>query len=97
MDNYAKRMTVWNLYNTLGMLVREKLVEPEVLYGIVNVDPCFVWSKFKDAIAENRRRYGGKDNFSDFEFLNNELLRIKLSKDPSYRIPETLGSYVPGG
>jgi hypothetical protein len=96
-DNYAKRMTVWKTYNTLGMLVREKLIEPEVLYGIDNVNPCFLWSKFKDVIAENRRRYGGKDNFSDFEFLNNELLRIKLSKDPSYRIPETLGSYVPGG
>ncbi|MCX6653578.1 MAG: hypothetical protein NTY03_00500 [Candidatus Bathyarchaeota archaeon] len=96
MDNYAKRASVWKTYNTLGMLVREKLVEPEVLYRINDVNPCFMWSKFKDIIAENRRRYSGKDTFSDFEFLNNELLRIALIKDPSFRIPETLSKYVPG-
>jgi hypothetical protein len=72
-------------YNTLGMLVREKLVEPEVLYKINNVTPCFMWSKFKDVITENRRRYGGKDIFSDFELLNDEILRVKLSRDPSIR------------
>jgi hypothetical protein len=94
-DNMAKRMTVWSTYNTLGTLIREKLIEPEVLYSIDNVNPCFMWSKFKDIIAENRRRYGGKDNFSDFELLYNEMLRIKLSKDPSYRIPEKLTKYIP--
>ena len=83
LDNYAKRMSVWNTYNTLGMLVRDKLIEPEVLYKINNVIPCFMWSKFKDIIEENRRRYGGEDTLSDFELLNDEILRVKLSIDPS--------------
>jgi len=96
LDNYAKRMSMWNTFNTMGMLVREKLVESEVLYRINNIDPLFMWSKFKDVIAENRRRYGGKDNFSDFELLNDEILRVKLGRDPSFRIPETLTKYVPG-
>ena len=95
MENYAKRMNVWNTYNTLGMLVREKLIEPEAIYGIDNVNPCFVWSKFKDVIREWRKRYGAKDTFSDWEFLNNEILRIALSKDPSFKVPETLMKYVP--
>ena len=95
LDNMAKRMNVWNTYNTLGMLVREKLIDSEVLYGIDNVNPCFVWSKFKDIIPEWRKRYGAKDTFSDWEFLNNEILRIALSKDPSFKIPETLTHYVP--
>jgi len=82
-------------YNTLGMLVREKLIEPEVLYKINNMTPCFMWSKFKDVIAEGRKHYSGEDTFSDFEFLNNEILRIKLSIDPSYKVPETLTKYVP--
>jgi hypothetical protein len=95
LDNYAKRMSIWNLYNTLGMLLRERLIEPKLLYSINNIDPLFMWSKFKDVIAENRRRYGGIDNFADFEFLNNEILRIKLSGDPSFKIPESLTKYVP--
>src|SRR5512136_1998725 len=27
LDNYAKRFCVWYIFNTLGMLVREKLIE----------------------------------------------------------------------
>jgi hypothetical protein len=96
LDNYAKRMNVWKTYNTLGMLVREKLIEPEVLYMINDVNPCFMWSKFKDIIVEQRKRYGVKETLSDFEFLNDEMLRVMLSIDPSYKIPEKLMSYVPG-
>lgn len=94
LDNYAKRMSVWNLYNTLGMLLREKLIEPELLYSINNVSICLMWNIFKDVIAENRRRYGGRDNFSDFEFLNDEILRVKLGRDPSFKLPEKITRYV---
>jgi hypothetical protein len=95
MDNYAKRMSVWNTYNTLGMLVREKLIEPEVLYSITGTNPLLMWSKFKDLIAEWQKRYGGGDTLSDFKFLSNEILRIALSKDPSYKDPEMFMKYVP--
>ncbi len=96
LDNYAKRMSVWNLYNTLGMLLREKLIEPELLYSINNVSICLMWNIFKDVIAENRKRYGGKENFSDFEFLNDEILKVKLSRDPSFKLPDKIIRYVPG-
>jgi hypothetical protein len=89
-------MSVWNTYNTLGMLVREKLIEPEVLYSITGTNPIFMWSKFKDLIAESQERYGGGDTLSDFKFLSNEIQRIALSKDPSFMIPETFMRYVPG-
>jgi hypothetical protein len=95
MDNAAKRFCVWYTYNTLGMLVREKLVEPELLYPIVDGNVLFQWSKFKDVIKEGRKRYGNMDDLSDFEFIYNEILRVTLSKDPSYKIPETLTHYVP--
>jgi hypothetical protein len=94
LDNAAKRFSVWQTYNTLGMLVREKLVEPELLYpilgGVVNH-----WGKFKDVIKEGRKRYGNMDDLSDFEFLYNEILRVALSRDPSYKELETFTHYVP--
>jgi hypothetical protein len=95
LDNYAKRWNVWKTYNTLGMLVREKLIEPEVIYKIDTANVCFIWNKFKDIIMEQRKRYGMKDDLSDFEFLYNEIHRVALSRDPSYKIPETLTKYVP--
>jgi len=87
LDNYAKRMNAWKTYNTLGMLVREELIEPEVLWRINDVNPCLMWSKFKDIIVEQRKRYGARAYLSDFKFLNDEMLRIALIKDPSFRIP----------
>jgi hypothetical protein len=94
LDNAAKRFCVWQTYNTLGMLVREKLVEPELLYPIVG-GLMNHWTKFKDVIKEQRKRYGGEDDLSEFEFLYNEIHRVALSRDPSFKIPETLTHYVP--
>ncbi|OGD59938.1 hypothetical protein A3K78_02190 [Candidatus Bathyarchaeota archaeon RBG_13_52_12] len=95
LDNAAKRFSVWYTYNTLGMLVREKLVEPELLYPIVDGSVLTNWSKFKDVIKEQRKRYGPEDDYSEFEFLYNEIYRVALSRDPSFKIPETLTHYVP--
>ena len=77
------------------MLVREKLVEPELLYPIVDGGVLNHWTKFKDVIKEQRKRYGSEDDFSDFEFLYNEIHRVALSRDPSFKILETGTHYVP--
>jgi hypothetical protein len=95
LDNAAKRLNVWKTYNTIGMLVREKLIEPEVIYKIDTANVCFIWSKFKDIMPEWEKHYGGGNSLSDFKFLSDELQRIALSEDPSFRIPETLSKYVP--
>jgi hypothetical protein len=94
-DNAAKRFCVWQTYNTLGMLVREKLVEPELLYPIVFPSVLNHWTKFKDVIKEGRKRYDGEDDLSDFEFLYNEIHRVALSRNPSYKTLETFTHYVP--
>jgi len=54
-----------------------------------------VWNKFENMIREQRKRYLGEDYLADFEFLAREMLRIKISKDPSYKVPETFLRYVP--
>ena len=95
LDNFAKRMSVWYTFNTLGMLVREKLIEPELLYPILDGSPTMFWTKFKNVIKEQRKIYGNMDELSDFEFLSNEILRVVLSKDPSVKIRETLTRYIP--
>ena len=94
-DNAAKRFSVWYTHNTLGMLVREKLIEPELLYPILGGNAIFHWTKFKDVIKEHRKRYGDEDDLSDFEFLYNEMHKVALSRNPSFKIPETLTHYVP--
>ncbi len=59
------------------------------------IGSIFLWAKYKDVIEEGRRRYNGMDYMRDFEFLANEILRIKQIRDPSYKLPATLTQYVP--
>ena len=95
LDNYAKRSALFYNYNSLGYLLREQLVEAEVIYGFHGIAPTFLWFKFEDMLEEQRRRYMGKDHYSDFEFLAKEMLRIKKVRDPGYRLPENFIKYIP--
>jgi len=95
LDNYSKRTSVNYTYNMIGMLLREKLVEPETLYRMGLLGASFMWYKFEDVINESRRRYMGKDNQEDFEFFAKEMLRIKMIRDPEYKLPEAFLKYIP--
>jgi len=95
-ESYAERTTSMLSYNMLGFLLREKLVEPETLYDLgVFGGACFTWNKFESIIGETRKRYAGEDWLKEFELLVEEMIRIKIAKDPSYIIPEALTKYVP--
>ena len=55
----------------------------------------FTWAKFKPIIEENRRRYSGLESWKGFEYLANEMMRLSLLRDPSFKVPENLVKYVP--
>jgi len=76
------------------MMLRKGMVEAEDIYDVGSVS-IFLWSKYKTVIEENRKRYNGEDYLKDFEYLFDEMMRLKLSRDSSYKIPETLDKYVP--
>lgn len=87
LDNYAKRSSTNYTYNSIGFLLRQGLVDSEVLYGFLGVSSSFLWYKFEDVIKEQRRRYMGKDNYEDLEFLAKEMLRIKMMRDLNTSFP----------
>ena len=95
LDNYAKRQSVFYTFNAVGTLIREKLVEPETLYKLEMVGASLLWAKFEDVIREQRRRYMGADFYQELELLAKEMMRIKLKRDSSYKLPETFLKYVP--
>jgi len=70
------------------------MVEAEDIYNVGSVS-SFLWVKYKPVIEENRRRYNGESYLKDFEYLFEEMMKVKLSKDPSYKVPETLDKYIP--
>ncbi|MCJ7574033.1 hypothetical protein MUO93_07205 [Candidatus Bathyarchaeota archaeon] len=95
LDNFAMRNSAWNGYDLFGAMLRHGLVDAETLYNSVTTGPFMLWAKFEDVIREQRRRYVGADYLANFEYLAKEMLRIKLQRDPSYKMPETFIKYVP--
>jgi hypothetical protein len=94
-DAAAKRFGLWISYNSMGAMLRKGLVEAEDLYDLGVQGAIFLWGKYKAVIEENRRRFNGLDYLRDFEYLAGEMMRVKLLRDPSFRLPETFYKYVP--
>jgi hypothetical protein len=90
----AKRYALLNKYDQIGSLVKKGFVNMDDLYDLTLTGLPFLWAKYGDVIEEGRKRYNGSDFLVNFEFLANEALRIKVEKDPSYKVPENLTKYV---
>jgi hypothetical protein len=93
-DASAKRYSLFNSYDTVGMMLRREMVDADDLYDMGLSGVVFIWAKYKPIIEEGRRRYLGKKYFENFEFLAEELYRIAKERDPSYVLPGTLDKYV---
>jgi hypothetical protein len=95
LDNYGKRMFFFYTFESMGKLLKEGLVDSETLYGVIGITVMTLWIKFLPTIAENRRRYTGRTGWQDFEYLYNELVKIKKQREPEYVMPDTLTKYIP--
>jgi integrase len=94
LDNFAKRQSTFYLFDTLGSLLKSGLADRDTLYTVTQVGVPWTWAKFKSVLMENRRLYAGRDAFKDFEYLADEMMKMKMQRDPSYKVPETFARYV---
>ena len=91
----AKRFSVWQDYNLIGLMLRKGLVEADDLFDMGVQGVTFLWGKYEPIIQWERSRFLGKNFLNDFEFLAGEMYRIARERDPDYMIPETLDKFVP--
>ena len=94
-DNYAKRMSVWSSCDMLGHLLKKNVADAETCYISGGTFAIFTWEKFKHILIEHGRRYGGVDRFSGFEYLAQEMLKLRKQHDPSYEVPKSFTQYIP--
>jgi len=91
--NAAMRYSMWNTHNDLGYLVRIGLIDIEDVYHLMETGTTWLWMKWEPIISYQRKRYNGADWLSHFEYLATELLKIKISRDPTYTVPENFTKY----
>jgi hypothetical protein len=92
----VKRQVMYNRYNNVGAMLRKGIVEREDIYDhIASTGLIQFWAKYRPIVEEGRKRLNGKDWLMDFEYLADEMLKEKLERDPSYKVPETFGVRLP--
>lgn len=90
----ANRYVSWGTYNDIGYWVKKRFIDLEDVYNLFGTGPVWVWEKYEPIIVEQRKRYNGADWHFYFEYLAQELLKMKIRKDPLYKIPENLAKYI---
>jgi hypothetical protein len=84
-DNYAKRMSLWGTYEILGLQYRTGLLDMETIYAVGGISIINFWMRFRSIIEEYRKLDYGKDVYENWEYLANDLSRMKAQRDPSWK------------
>jgi hypothetical protein len=78
-------------YETVGAMIKKKVLDAELVYALGAWGAIRVWEKFKDVVQSRRGVAWGLDYMVNFEFLAQEMLRIKTRNDASFN--EKLEAY----
>ena len=91
----AKRLSFWATCDSLGHLLRTKVVDVETLYYSGVSYTWWPWLKFAPIMEEHRRRYVGPSAYRNWEYLAHEMERVSKRLNPAFTVPSSFDSYVP--
>jgi len=79
--HYAKRVNIWWLFNTMGELLQMGIIKPDLLYRL-QLGPFVItmWDRWEHIIKATRARENAPDLWSGFEYLYNELEKLRHEK-----------------
>jgi hypothetical protein len=87
--NHPEKFSKWTsrffLYETMGILLKSEVVKAEKLYALGGYVSIRVWEKFKDIIQSRRDAAWGLDYMINFEYVAEEMLKIKTKHDTSFK------------
>jgi len=84
-EMFGKWTSQFLTWETLGTLVRNRVVRAERLYDLGAYGAIQGWEKFKDIIQNRRDVAWGQDYMSNAEFFTQEMLRVKTKRDASFK------------
>jgi len=82
LGKWASQFFMWEV---LGVLVKSGVVKAEKLYPIGGFGAIRAWEKYKGIIQNRRDTTWGQDYLSNFEFYAQEMMKIKMTKDASFK------------
>ena len=79
-ENSAMMASVFMTYDGMGALVKRGLVNPELVYDLLNIQAVETWEKFRPLISEIRTSYNVPHVFEYYEYLYNLLEEIRRKR-----------------
>jgi hypothetical protein len=86
--HFAKRAHHWFIYNTIGELLLMGIVKPELIRRLmIPTMVISMWERWEHIIRATRARENAPDIWTGFEFLYNELKRLRREMGyPEYQL-----------
>nr|ADQ54405.1 hypothetical protein E37-7F_22 [uncultured marine crenarchaeote E37-7F] len=69
----AEVVYITGVFQTWGVLVREKLIDPKLIYRTFPRAPIRYWERLKPYVMGVRELYGNPHEFDAFEWLDNKM------------------------
>jgi hypothetical protein len=80
-DNFAKRNLIWSLFQELGYMLYQNLVDRETVYNLLQGPRSILhWTKFESIIMAQRERYNDPHWYRWFEYLATEISNERASQ-----------------
>jgi len=68
-ESFALRWTLWALNENVGYLLKNGLVDAEIVYHSQGTHPMFIWGRYYQVFEHYRRKEFGARYFENFEYL----------------------------
>lgn len=75
-DAFASYLSTCAFFEGIGLLVKNKLIELELVEELMHSPICMMWEKTEDVTKGFRELYGSSDYWEWYEYLYNELQKL---------------------
>jgi len=93
-EAYAQRLTLWNTFNNYGVLLKNGLIDPEMIYDAAGGSIVMSWEKWRPIVMEQRIRYMGPNYLVYWESLVNVMRSTQKRRGITWEPPETGFKFV---
>ena len=76
-EEQSMMSSVFMTYDGMGALVKRGLVNPELVYDLLNIQAVETWEKFKPLINDIRTKFNVPHAFEYYEYLYNLMEEIR--------------------
>jgi len=74
-DEFPKFMNIADTYEGIGVVLKNKLVDPKLIYGVLRNNPILYWEKFSPMMKKWAAEAGESMMYPGFEHLYEEMSR----------------------